>query len=311
MKKIKVGDRVRIMKNGTSTLLPPETGYSQKLLLEDTGRIGTVTGLSKTDKKVVRVKWDPGSYRIFDDFVLGSSGHLEVRHKGRVDIGSIESNIHSDFIKVVSTLSSSVPLTQESRPSSLLAEQPSGAREIPHGTFFSMVWRKVFGLSLAEKKQCYREMREFVDASMPVTIGIRATSEAAFRAADKWGISLRRANAIFNEGIRQEWTIDKAGKAIVAKHESAPKPTPEMDIEWKCDGCGQDLITDSKYAGAKVECRKCKKPLTIPQTSVQDTKSQTTAKVPSETSMILFFFNSDGLPSKANTGYGAFSETRC
>ena len=37
-----------------------------------------------------------------------------------------------------------------------------------------------------------------------------------------------------------------------------------MDINWKCDGCGQPLITDSKYTGAKIECPKCKKSLVAP-----------------------------------------------
>ncbi len=37
-----------------------------------------------------------------------------------------------------------------------------------------------------------------------------------------------------------------------------------MDIEFNCDKCGQYLATDSKYAGAKVECPKCKKPLFAP-----------------------------------------------
>lgn len=37
-----------------------------------------------------------------------------------------------------------------------------------------------------------------------------------------------------------------------------------MNIKWKCNSCGQDLTTDSKYAGAKVECPKCKKPLFVP-----------------------------------------------
>ncbi len=37
-----------------------------------------------------------------------------------------------------------------------------------------------------------------------------------------------------------------------------------MDVEWKCDGCGQAFITDAKHTGAEVECPKCKKPLVVP-----------------------------------------------
>lgn len=37
-----------------------------------------------------------------------------------------------------------------------------------------------------------------------------------------------------------------------------------MDVDWKCDGCGQELVTDSEYAGARVECPKCKKSLVVP-----------------------------------------------
>lgn len=47
-----------------------------------------------------------------------------------------------------------------------------------------------------------------------------------------------------------------------------------MDIKWKCDGCGQDLIIDSKYAGAKVECPTCKKPLVIPRGGFMQAQEQ-------------------------------------
>ena len=30
-----------------------------------------------------------------------------------------------------------------------------------------------------------------------------------------------------------------------------------MDIKWKCDGCGQDLLTDNKFSGAEVEWHLC------------------------------------------------------
>jgi len=54
--------------------------------------------------------------------------------------------------------------------------------------------------------------------------------------------------------------------------------TPDVgrskDIDWKCDGCGQQLITDSKYARAKVECPKCKKPLVVPSSSIFANKEE-------------------------------------
>ncbi len=37
-----------------------------------------------------------------------------------------------------------------------------------------------------------------------------------------------------------------------------------MDIEWKCDGCGQAFITDAKHTGAELECPKSKKLLIVP-----------------------------------------------
>jgi hypothetical protein len=199
MKKIKVGDRVRITKDGTSTLFPPDTGYPQKLLLEDAERTGTVTGFSKMDKAVLRVKWDAGSYRIYDDMVLGRSGHLEVRDKGRVDIGSIDTNIHSDFVEVVNTPGGSALRTQSS---------PDGVPQVEDGqkrSIGSGIWRKVFGLSLWERKQCYKEMMEFVYASMPAASGIDARMRATLRAVEKWGISVKRADQIFKEGQEQGW----------------------------------------------------------------------------------------------------------
>lgn len=97
---IRKGDRVRIRDDGTSTLCPPDTGYPQKLLLEDAGRTGTVIGFGRTGD-ILQVEWDPGSYRIYDDLVLGESGRLEVRDKGRVDLGSIKSTIHSSYVQLV------------------------------------------------------------------------------------------------------------------------------------------------------------------------------------------------------------------
>jgi hypothetical protein len=191
---------VRITKDGTSTLFPPETGYPQKLLLEDAGRTGTVTGFSKTDKAVLRVKWDAGSYRIFDDFVLGASRHLEVRDKGRVDIGSIEADIHSDFVEVVSS-----PGT----PAISAQAAPVAVPEVEAGQEKSLVSglrRKFFGLSTPERKQCYKEMMEFVHASMPAASGIDARMRATLRAVEKWGISVKRADDIFKEGQQEGWT---------------------------------------------------------------------------------------------------------
>ncbi len=204
MKKFKVGDRVRITKDGTSTLVPPDTGYPQKLLLEDTGRMGTVTGFSKMDKAVLRVKWDPGSYRIFDDFVLGASGQLEVHDKGRVDIGSIESVIHSDYVDVVNSPGTSASTSQESQLPPVAAA-PSGTEESHMVSIASGIWRRVFGLRLAQKKECYREMQDFVNASMSATNGIDARTRAIFRAAEKWGISWKRARQIFDEGRQKNW----------------------------------------------------------------------------------------------------------
>ena len=205
MKKFKTDDRVRIIKDGTSTLFPPDTGYPEKLLLEDAGRLGTVTGLSKKDKAVVRVKWDPGSYRIFGDFVFGASGHLEVADKGRVDRGSIESDIHADFIEVVTIPSKGAPAPQEPQLSPVGAA-PSSPRESRIGLIVRGVWRRFFGLSLSQKTQCYREMRDFVDASIAAAGGMAARQRAIFRAAEKWGISWKVADRIFEEGRQKGWT---------------------------------------------------------------------------------------------------------
>lgn len=42
-----------------------------------------------------------------------------------------------------------------------------------------------------------------------------------------------------------------------------------MDINWKCDECGKPLITDSKHAGAQLECPKCKKSLVVPSSQAE------------------------------------------
>jgi len=204
MKKFKTSVRVRIIKDGTSTLFPPDTGYAEKLLLEDAGRLGTVTGFSKKDKAVVRVKWDPGSYRIFGDFVLGASGHLEVTDKGRVDIGSVESDIHSDFIEVVAVPAMSGPTPQRSQ--SPTPSAVSTTRKSRPGLIISRIRRTIFGLRLAEKQQCYREMRAFVDASIAVADEMAARQRAIFRAAERWGISWKVADRILDEGSQKCWT---------------------------------------------------------------------------------------------------------
>lgn len=199
MKKIKAGDRVRITKDGTSTLFPPDTGYPQKLLLEDAGRTGTVTGFSRSDKAVLRVKWDAGSYRIYDDLVLGASGHLEVRDKGKVDIKSIETDIHSDRVEVLS--SPGTPAT--GGQAAVVAG--SDVETAQQKSLLSGLRQKIFGLSLPERKQCYKEMMEFVRASMPAASGIDARMRATLRAVEKWGISVKRADDIFKEGQQQGW----------------------------------------------------------------------------------------------------------
>ena len=199
MKKIKAGDRVRITKDGTSTLFPPETGYPQKLLLEDAGRTGTVTGFSKTDKAVLRVKWDAGSYRIYDDIVLGASGELEVRDKGRADIESIEACIHSDFVEVIST-----PGRSEAGAHSVSVGSPAAATQ-HEKSFLSDLRRRFLGLSLAHRKQCYREMTNFMHASTPAANGMDARMRATVRAVEKWGISVKRADEIFKEGQQKGW----------------------------------------------------------------------------------------------------------
>lgn len=52
-----------------------------------------------------------------------------------------------------------------------------------------------------------------------------------------------------------------------------------MNINWKCDGCGQPLITDSKYVGGEVECPKCKRRLVVPTTSANGER-ETVARPP-------------------------------
>ncbi len=50
-----------------------------------------------------------------------------------------------------------------------------------------------------------------------------------------------------------------------------------MEIQWKCDSCGQPLVMDSKYVGAKVECPKCKTTLTVPEPTGAEVEPAATA----------------------------------
>jgi hypothetical protein len=70
----------------------------------------------------------------------------------------------------------------------------------------SRIRRTIFGLRLVEKKQCYREMRTFVDASIAVADEMAARQRAIFRAAEKWGISWRVADGVLDEGTQKDWT---------------------------------------------------------------------------------------------------------
>ena len=205
MRRVRVGDRVRIIKDGTSTLLPPDTGYHEKLLLEDTGRSGTVVGFSKSDKRIARVEWDAGSYRVFDDFSLGPSGRLEVRDRGRVHMGPIESEIHSDFIEVIgpATRERTKPSKSDRTTTAATSSEAEGGRG---PSTLTRLRRMFIGLSTEEKKDCYREMRRFCDASVPATSGVDARIRAVLRAGEKWGISVKRANRIFAEGLQNGWT---------------------------------------------------------------------------------------------------------
>lgn len=233
MKNVRVGDRVEIVKDGTSTLLPPDTGYPEKLLLEDAGRTGTVIGLVASERGVVRVRWDPGSYRIFGDFVLGSSGRLETTDRGRVEMPSMESHIHSDFLRVVDRAGPEpgsvdeaptplrdvearlreVALTVGPLPVTSALTHPSGAlhylgREAAGtrpGMTLRRLWRAVVGLRLADRKRCFHEMREYMVASMPAVTAMDASMRAILRAARKWDIPARRARRIFDEGRQRHW----------------------------------------------------------------------------------------------------------
>jgi len=95
-RKYKVGDRIRIAKDGTATGKPEQTGHHEKVWLEEKGHQGTI--ISFYDREVPVVKWDPATWKVFDDFVPGPSG-LEVMTKGTVDLASFETRIHNDYIE--------------------------------------------------------------------------------------------------------------------------------------------------------------------------------------------------------------------
>ena len=76
--------------------------------------------------------------------------------------------------------------------------------------------RKLFGLNLAEKKECYREMCEYVGTTESGTgaaermraVGeqYERTMDAALQACEKWRISGKQASGILRQGKREGWS---------------------------------------------------------------------------------------------------------
>lgn len=101
-KKFSAGDRVMfISKKYPSTVKP--RNYPEKIILEY-GKKATVIGEARykgTDSRLVIVRWDDDSYRIYGDMVLIPPDRIKYLHKGVAKIDGFLCPIAFDAIEII------------------------------------------------------------------------------------------------------------------------------------------------------------------------------------------------------------------
>jgi len=97
-KKFSKGDRVRYCRRDWPARYGSQQTGSSEGILVDYGKEGTIVD---SGRSMATVRWDSGSYRIYKDIVLDSSGKLQVVDKGYAHINSFTTQIHTSLIEKI------------------------------------------------------------------------------------------------------------------------------------------------------------------------------------------------------------------